>query len=82
MSERSEAVRASLGSEWRSTRELADAIGPYRGIMPESQVRSVYKHLRRMERRGEVEKEFRPCGGQVMAYWRLAGDRLEREAGA
>lgn len=70
MSEFTEAVRSSLDSEWRSTREIADGI-PARGVSDSSRLSSVGRVLRVMERDGLAEGRMVPTVHGASKEWRL-----------
>lgn len=69
VSEFTEAVRASLTPEWRTTREIADGMA---GRRADPMARShVYKVLNKLARRGVAEKRTAMGDGFRQSWWRL-----------
>ncbi len=71
MSSFTEAVRSSLTSEWRTTREIADAI-PARGVSHNSHMSNVCRVLRLMVRDGLAEGRMVRTGRGATKEWRRA----------
>lgn len=70
MSVFTDAVRASLTSEWRSTREIADGIS-VRGVSDNSHLSSVGRVLRLLEHDGLAEGRLVPTIHGRSKEWRL-----------
>ena len=70
MSETTDAVRRAVGSEWTSTKAVAEQVPHTANQRDYEHVRTVYKHLDHMTRQGYLEKrvEFEKTGR--VAYWR------------
>jgi len=66
VSERSERIVASLDSEWRSTREIADRAGlkEYERLSP------IYHTLNIAVKYRQAEKRLVMAGGNRVAQWR------------
>jgi len=67
MTDFSEAVRAAVGSEWMTTKEIADSVPDG----PKNKERGTYRHLWKLWKYGIVEHKTSLCSTGWTAYWRL-----------
>lgn len=75
MSETTDAVRRAVGSEWISTKAVAEQVPHAANQRDYEHSRTVYKHLDHMTKQGYLEKRVEGSGGNRTAYWR----RLKHE---